>query len=246
MAKAKLLYTARSENAKTGNVPTAWIGPSIEEARKTCDGCPLLETSTCYAHNGTPRTGAGMIYKTAKWRPKAYTLKAALKGAHPKARFVRMTGLGDLARIGKRERQRDLREIRASGFGVLGYTHFWREARGADLREEMMASCNNPQEADEALNAGWIPAAIVPEADGAFYTTPGGAKLVVCPAQRKPGKVTCNNCGLCDRHSPAWEARKVDGVAFIAHGVAQRRLREATAACEKPKMGRQGKRLPSA
>lgn len=246
MAKAKLLYTARSENAKTGNVPTAWIGPSIEEARKTCEGCPLLETSTCYAHVGSPRLAAGMIYKTAKRKPKAYTLKAALKGAHPKARFVRATGLGDLARVDSRTRERDMCEIRANGFGILGYTHFWREARAAALRGELMASCNNPREADEALAAGWIPAAIVPEADGAFYTTPKGAKLVVCPAQRKPGVVTCNDCGLCDRHSPAWDARKVDGVAFIAHGVGQRRLREATAACERPKMGRQGKRLPLA
>lgn len=244
MAKARLLYTARSWNRKTGDVPTGWVGPNIEAARETCSGCPLLETSTCYAHIGSPRIAAEGIYKAAK--RKQYTLKAALKNAHRKARFVRLTALGDIARIDARSRRRDMQEIRASGFGILAYTHFWREACAADLRREVMASCNNPREADEALAAGWIPAAIVPAADGVFYNTPNGAKLIVCPAQRKPDVVTCNDCGLCDRRSPAWNARKVDGVAFIAHGAGSRRLAQAAAACEKPKMGRRGKRLPSA
>lgn len=243
MGNHKINWTARSTNVKTGDIPTAWVGDKIEETRESCKGCPLLAERTCYAHIGSPRIGITAVFKASAKDPEGYTIKGALAKAHKRARFVRMTGLGDLARCERTSVLADMKYARGKGFGVLAYTHFWREEpRTGGLKRDVMASCNNPAEADEAREAGWIPAAIVPEAPadgGAFYVTPGGARLIVCPAQRRKGDVTCNACGLCDRHSPAWKSGKVDGVAFIPHGIGEKRLTQSVKAAS-------GKRLPLA
>lgn len=217
----KLLWTPQAQNRKTGRIPTAYVGETREETRASCDGCALRDAGRCYAWSGPqsqlglPKVQNGLARRGAKF----YTLAHALKNRLASARVVRVATIGDPARADRVELLVSLRTIRAAGLGVVGYTHFWREAGNEHLRRDLMASCDDVAQADEARAAGWRPAAIVDEvaADGgAVVETPGGARLVVCPAQRRDD-TTCNTCGMCDPRHRVWKAGKVHGIAFIDH-----------------------------
>jgi hypothetical protein len=52
--------------------------------------------------------------------------------------------------------------------------------------------------------------------------TPGGHKVIVCPAQRLGSKATCATCGLCQK-------QRAVIVGFLAHGT-QARAASAIAA----------------
>lgn len=203
-----ILWNATTRNRKTGNVPTAWIGPTLSEARESCAGCPALDNG-CYAHSGTPRIGMASIERTPT---KDRSLRAALRDRVASARMVRYTALGDGGRVPRAVADEIVATVKAAGLQLVGYTHHWREEQVADSwRGRLMASADTLSEADEAARAGWRVAVVLPEhSTGA--TTPDGRKVVVCPAIRKPGKVTCNDCRLCDGSA------RGPIVGFPAHG----------------------------
>lgn len=207
-----LLWTARSGNTKTGDVPTAWVGATLEEARQSCLGCPLLDAG-CYAHSGSVGMGGLSARKGATRNPDRYTLKSALANRSASARMARFTAIGDIGRIG-REMATALRAtVQKVGLAVVGYTHHWREAEVADAwKGSLMASTESLEDADEAVGQGWRATVIVSMDAPRTGTTPAGRKLVVCPAQEKPGVVTCNTCRLCDASRPG------PVIAFRAHG----------------------------
>jgi hypothetical protein len=110
-----------------------------------------------------------------------------------------------------------------AGLRPIGYTHQWQGA-GSHMRGQIRASCDTPEQAQQALDAGWSPTLLldIDHPDGRF-DVPGypGAGLV-CPAQREGSAITCNTCGLCDgkrrsrplvigfkNHSNAARARKM-------------------------------------
>ena len=206
----RILWAATSRNAKTGNVPTAWVGPTREEARESCAGCPMLDNG-CYAHSGTPVIGLASIAR-AFGEGKDYSLSAALRGRRNSARMVRYTALGDGGRVSRTTADGIVAAVRAAGLQLVGYTHHWREEQVADAwRGRLMASCDTLSDADEALDAGWRAAVVLPEGAG-DTVTPAGRKVKVCPAIRAPGKVTCNDCRLCDGSA------RGPIVGFPAHG----------------------------
>ncbi len=225
-----------SNNSKTGVVPTAYVGTTRDEARASCQGCPMLGDRTCYAWGGTPRMAFSTIVKARRRDPSRYSLGAVMarlaRRRRGRARVVRLGALGDPARARRRDIREALSAARTHGMTVLGYTHAWRTAKARDMRGTLMASCDTPTQADEALRAGWRPAAIIPAAPaGPIYQTPGGARLLVCPAQRKPDTMTCDRCAMCSPSAPVWTAGRIDGIAFIPHGVARKRL--ATLTCDR-------------
>jgi cytochrome c5 len=68
-----------------------------------------------------------------------------------------------------------------------------------------MASCDDLSEVDGALAAGFRVAVVLPWNHEGRFTTPNGAKGIVCPAmaaESKGRKVTCNDCRLCDGSKP--------------------------------------------
>ena len=84
-------------------------------------------------------------------------------------------------------------------------------------------SADNLAEADELKTADCGPVVVVLPADSPLaMSTPGGHKVVVCPAQRPDSAATCATCGLCQRQ------RSVI-VGFLAHGT-QARAASAIAA----------------
>lgn len=237
-----LLWVAQTSNRKTGSIPTAYVGRTQEETRASCEGCPLL-AGECYAWYGlTASWGLKRVQRLAAERPGNYTIETALKKRHGRrgdtpgaAKAIRIAALGDPARADRGQLLHAIQLARAAGLAVLAYSHHWRRPEGRGLEGQLMASTDFVPEADEALKAGWRPTTILPyDHEGATFTTPGGAKGVVCPAQRKDA-VTCNTCRMCDPQAAVWKAGKVQVIGFVEHSRAA--LRAAR---------REGRKLPSA
>jgi hypothetical protein len=217
LSETSILWAPTSRNVKTGNVPTAWVGETRTECRESCRGCPLAPADvggdgSCYSHSGSPAIAASSIRKAAA-RGRDKSLIAAIRGAARSARMVRYTAIGDGGRVAPGVADRIASTVRDAGLQLVGYTHHWRDALvSADWRGRLMASVDNLADADAALAAGWRAAAVVPEDQPARGTTPGGARYVVCPAQVTDGRVTCNDCRLCDGSRPG------PVIAFREHG----------------------------
>jgi hypothetical protein len=206
-----LLFTARSTNIKTGDVPTGWVGATREETRASCAGCPLLDKG-CYAHSGAVALAAHAARKAAA-AGKDRSLGAAIAGAARSARMLRLTGIGDVGRSGVDVAIEVASEVAAAGLALVGYTHHWREsAVSAAWRGRLMASTEKLQDADRAVAEGWRATVVVPEDYPQRSTTPAGRPVVVCPAQVPSSRVTCNDCRLCDASRPG------PVIAFRAHG----------------------------
>lgn len=234
----RLLWTPAAQNRKTGRVPTAYVGETRSDTWASCEGCDLRE-STCYAWHGTQaRFGLPKIHAGFAREPQRYTLARALKRRLADARIARVTAIGDPLRANRAELLASLHLIRRAGLGVVGYTHFWRDEDGEALKRELMASCDTPAQADEAIAAGWRATSVLPwghvEAHGPLFVTPAGHRGVVCPAQRLE-RVTCNDCRMCDPQHRVWRAGKVHAIGFLDHSPTAR-----------GEARRAGRRLPTA
>ena len=207
-----VLWAARSRNRKTGDVPTAWIGATQAEAKASCSGCPLLDDGRCYSWSGATQLAAGSTRKSAERQPERYTMGAALAQRVASARMIRVTGLGDIGRSGRTLADEIVATAARVGLAVVGYTHHWREAGVAEAwRGRLMASTETLADADRAAREGWRASVVVPKDYPRLGKTPEGRTVVVCPEQ-VTGRVTCNDCRLCD----ASKAGPV--IAFREHG----------------------------
>jgi len=219
-----ILWTARSSNTKTGDVPTAWIGRTREATRTSCAGCPLLGTAEraggCYAHSGQPATALASVRRAERTDPTRYTLVSAIGKRHKQARMVRVSAIGDIGRSGADIARGIVGTVKAAGLSLVGYTHHWQETDvRTSWRGRLMASCDTPGDVDRALADGWRATLVVPEDHPRVSATPNGARVVVCPAQARPDAgVTCNACRLCDASRPG------PVIAFRAHGSTKARI----------------------
>lgn len=227
------LWINRVKNKKTGDMPTLYQGATPTETAASCieADCPLLPVSAggtaekgdvrCYAWAGTPRMGLAAAQRS-RAAGKKYSLTAALENRSPKARAIRLAAIGDPVSLG-RVRMRKIADMAdQAGLALIAYTHAWRHARW--LRPYAVASCDTPEQADEAVDAGWRAAVVLTDdflsdgrrvfarSGGKKSRTPGGKPILICPAQQLPGRVTCNQCRLCDA--------SVNGpiIGFIEHG----------------------------
>lgn len=197
----KVYYIARSSNRKTGNIINQYIGRNLEESRKSCSGCKLLEDKTCYSTYGTPAMAYSSIQTAYKKDKNRYSLKNALKNRSKEAKYVRLGAIGDSSSISNNTILNAERQIRKAGLGVLNYTHFWK-SKGAHLVKKAMASCDSWSDVLVAIKKGWRTTLIESpdflEKNGT-HGVHKGHKWLVCPAQSfKNKEVTCNTCGLCD------------------------------------------------
>lgn len=205
----EMLWVGTSRNGKTGNVPQGYVGETIDKAKKSCDGCPLVDD--CYHWKGSSQLGHASVSRGYKKNPARYTLENALKKSVRSARYARGAVGGDPSVFTREKVQGQHKFIKASGLrGYILYTHF-AESKGAHLKGLAMASCDSLEQADRLMAEGWRVAYVtpdyrepgsarhkaLPEWDGEEIITPDGRKGVICPAQTKRG-VDCNSCGLCD------------------------------------------------
>ena len=226
----RLLWTASFSNPKLGPVLLAYLGPTLEHVQDSCLGCPLLGDG-CYAWETSQRAGLQHVLVKAAQDLRYYSLAAAIKRLRKRSKVARISAIGDPARVPHHELLLDIEPLRLRGFAVLALTHHWQERANQKLKDDLLASCNSLPEADQAITKGWKPTVVLPaDHQKKTFTTPAGAKGIVCPEQTTPGW-DCSNCGMCDTQHPAWN--KVDVIGFRQHGRGQSR-----------RSG--GKRLPAA
>ena len=211
----EVLWTSGSKNSKTGDVPTGWVGATVEQSRESCTAvaCPLRRRADggngeCYAWHGSP-AWAFVSMARARKRGKFYDLARALDSRKVSARMVRLGAIGDPAACSPLAAAFIASKVRAAGLALVGYTHGWRTAD--HWRGRLMASCDTLAEVDQAVDLGWRATVVLPyQHSGRRFTTPGGRTGVVCPAQLGP--VTCNTCRLCDGSA------RGPVIGFIDHG----------------------------
>lgn len=215
-----ILWIARPKNNKTGPIPTAYIGSTMKECRDSCRQakCPFLSKAdggdptkpTCYAY-GTVTMGAMSAYKSYAKDPTRYTLQEAISNKHPKAKYLRMSAIGDPVVLGPGSAFEIMSEAVAANLRLLGYTHGWRDAYW--WKDALRASCGSLNECDKAIEAGWKASVVLPSdqlSKGKVFYSPKGNKGIICPAFHNE-KLTCNDCGMCC-------SNKVKIVGFPDHG----------------------------
>ena len=145
------------------------------------------------------------------------------------AKMIRVTSLGDIGRAP--EYAGPLVALAAEfKLALVGYTHHWREPVAAPWKGILLASVEGQME--ELLKpaaCGWKGALAHPLQVEAFVEKHGragcllnGETWVLCPAQLKPGEITCNDCRLCEASKPG------PHVVFAFHGAAANREKGRT------------------
>jgi hypothetical protein len=229
MSRPHFHVTPRSANAKTGPIVVT------TSAAKTCPpACPLKRT--CYAKGGPLALHWAAVTRGdrgAPWRSFLGDLRAALAKT-PRGQVWRHNQAGDLPGAGDkidRDALAELVELNATS-GARGFTYTHKpliaEDGDATLAEANLAavveanargftvnaSANSLAHVDALASAlkGRVPiCVVVEEKKEKVHVTPGGIKVVVCPAQTR-SNVTCATCRLCSRAD-----RKVV-VGFEVHG----------------------------
>ena len=193
------MWVPETTASKLGPVPVLYIGRTREESLSSCIGCKLLDDRECYAQFGSPSWAhASMI--AASLKGKTYTLAGALLKSRREAKMVRISAVGNVTAFDPSVVFRWVKAIQDFGLQLVGYIHLWRE--NPQYAGVFMASCDDLSEVDEALETFGRAAVVLPyDFKGRTFTTPGGAKGIVCPAIVND-KVTCNTCRLCDASKP--------------------------------------------
>lgn len=228
MSGARCFVVAKSRNAKTGNVPTVWIGETCEESLASCQGCAQLVARNCYSQFGTPRLGHSSAIK-AREASDGFDIVAPILNRHPSARFLRVSAIGDPARANQAQLALALDVARSEGLAIVGYTHFAHEV--PHLRGVLMASVDSFEAAwSDPTLYGWRKAIVAPRGTtGTIRRADGDIAAVECPAvaAERLGKkpFTCNDCASGKRGALCDASRPGPDVYFADHGPrAKRRL----------------------
>jgi len=211
-APVVVIATDNSENRKTGGMVQTWILRSDVEphtALKTGE-----DASVCGDCPHRPANG-GACYVTVFQAPLA-VYRAFKRGSYRWAcpqqfagKVLRIGSYGDPGSVPLSVWRQATRGVA----GYTGYTHQWRTAP-AGLARYCMASCDTPDEVDEARALGYRTFRI--RLDG----EPLLERESVCPASAEAGhKLTCENCRAC---SGAQVGRQLSGIAIVAHGAAHK------------------------
>lgn len=230
---------ARSANKKTGPVAITYV--SQHSCSRTCP----FRGSGCYAELGPIGIMTRRLNGAAVMDPvELARLEAAAIDGLPADRPLRLHGVGDCrTRRAARIVSAACRRYRARGEFLLSrglisvpavpwtYTHSWRDVPVSSWDGvSVLASCESPAQASEAVSAGYAPAVVV----GGFHTQRafryGAVTAIPCPNQTSG--VTCGECRLC-LDAPRLSARRM-GIAFAAHGTGAGRVMRSLAVINRP------------
>jgi hypothetical protein len=208
-----------SRNVKTGPIPV-----STTSAATCPPSCPLAAGGGCYATEGP--IGLHFRAVTAGERGVEWDEFCRQIAALPPGTFWRHNQAGDLPGEGEVIDAEEMRALVAANRGKKGYTYTHKYGTPENLELIRQAneqgftvnlSANNPAQADRLAALGIAPVTtVLPTEQTRGVRTPGGRRVVVCPAATKPG-VSCATCKLCQR--PGRETI----IGFPAHGSRQRK-----------------------
>lgn len=208
-----------SGNAKTGPIPVSTT------SAKTCPpSCPFNRGGGCYAGSGPLALHWRKV--TNRERGMAWGKFCAEVSALPDGQLWRHNQAGDLPGVGEAINRRELRQLVRANRGKRGFTYSHKYGSAANVRAIREAnaagftinlSANSLAEADRLaeLKAGPV-ACVLPASQTTNCFTPGGRKVVICPATQREG-ISCATCQLCSRGS-----RSVI-IGFPAHGTSYKK-----------------------
>ena len=222
MVRANL--TMQSSNKKTGPIPVSTTGKS------SCPKvCPLKDNG-CYAAIGELNIHWNRIDKGTwgkEWNEfcnDVSTIPMGFLWRHNQAGDLPM---GDDGLIDQNAIQR----LVVANNGKRGFTYTHHDMTIEHNRNmvrlmnengfRVNLSANNLAHADTLADMDIGPVVVIQDAQNgtrADTVTPGGRKVVTCPATYK-AQTTCLTCGLCAR-------KRNTIIGFPAHGVAKRSVRE--------------------
>lgn len=208
-----------SSNAKTGPIPV-----STTSATTCPPSCPFNKGGGCYAGSGPLALHWRAV--TARERGLAWNKFCAEIAALPEGQLWRHNQAGDLPGTGERIAAGELRQLVRANRGRRGFTYTHKHGHRGNLALIRSAnaagftvnlSANSLTHADELASTGAGPVVcVLPRDTTRNTTTPGGRRVVVCPATQRDD-VTCASCGLCARRD-----RSVI-IGFPAHGSGARK-----------------------
>lgn len=213
---------SRNSNGKTGPIPV-----STTSATTCPPSCPLSGKSAggggCYASGGPLSMHWKKVTDKARGMPwkEFCTIVAGL----PEGQLWRHNQAGDLPGVGERINEKELKMLVEANRGKRGYTytHKYNSSNNLELIKyandngfTINLSASSPEQADELAATGVGPVCtVLPEDQMENCKTPGGLRIVICPAIVKKG-VTCETCGLCQKqHSVV--------IGFPAHGAGHKK-----------------------
>lgn len=214
MATSTLHVSPQTRASKLGPVPVVAIGDTLPEMKAGCaaTGCLHLSAGTCYAFNGRVAFGAQASIGGGRTSPRLERVVGLVTRA---ARMVRIGIIGNPSAADPAELLRLIRVAGEERLAVVGYTRGWRLPWMDPFRIHLLASVHNLREADEAFDAGWRPAVLVPPDAPRVLFTPKGRRIVLCAeraAERRGVKITCNDCRVCEVSASS------AGVGLAYHG----------------------------
>ena len=139
---------------------------------------------------------------------------------------------GDLPGVGDNIDAKALGALAKANAGRRGFTYTHKPPTGSNLRAiraanragfVINASANSVAHADQLMETGLPVAAVVPQGSPDRFTTPGGNKVVICPAQRVAG-LSCDKCRLCAKGDRGFI------VGFRPHGTGAKKVEAITSA----------------
>ena len=210
----------RSENAKTGPIPVS------TSSKKTCPKDCGLHGNGCYAESGPLALHWNAVTKGK--RGTKWDAFCAAIAALPEGQLWRHNQAGDLPGDGVKIDRKALTKLARASEGKQGFTYtHYRPTRGnlaalraaAKLGFTVNLSADSLAKADDLSRHGLPVVVVLPVAvqGNVEVRTPGGRRVVVCPATYKD-EVSCSTCALCAASS---ETRPI--VGFPAHGSSKRK-----------------------
>jgi len=190
-APARVSYTFKTDNSKTGNMIQQWITPKDWEQSKkinqwasetVCNNCPLIKQ--CYVKSGSANMGLKSTSKSVN-QIEGSELDHLKKF---RGRGIRFGAFGEPVLAGL-EATKSLVKVARTW---TGYTHQHHKLEFNWAKEYFMASVESEKLKAEANAKGWKTFRV---------GQPGDKPLpdeVMCPASAEAGKLTtCDHCGLC-------------------------------------------------
>ena len=218
--------TVKGSNHKLGKgVPVS------TSSKRTCPLTCAYLNNGCYAESGP--LNLHQLKVTSGERGTDWAGFLASIEALPAGQFWRHNQSGDLYQPGNAIGRKMLEQLVDANRGKKGYTYSHHKRTPLVIQAfktataqgfTVNASCESETEADAAMADGLRAVFVAPSTETRKqWTTAGGNRAVVCPAQRMEG-MDCNTCRLC-------HARPNNiAVVFLAHGSQRKKVDAAIAA----------------
>ncbi len=219
MSNTGASFVPFTRNAKLGHMAASAV------AQVTCPATCSFRNSGCYAEGGNMRFHTAALNKTQNTADEVIAAEAAaiVNTKIVKGFILRLHTVGDCLTDNQARTLSAAADsyVKRGGGNVFTYTHSWRsikhESWQATGKIHVLASCESPNEVQEAKKLGYRTALVVedfkPETLKALKEQ--GIHGVPCPAQTQE-EMTCAECRYC--------AKDANGtVLFEAHGSSKKK-----------------------